>query len=65
MPSGVAVDANGDIFIADSSNNRIREVYSEQGSLAGTIITLAGGLIHTSGLVLDSTGDLYFSDSGA
>jgi hypothetical protein len=36
-PSAVAVDASGDVFIADSSNVRIRKV-----TPAGTISTVAG-----------------------
>ncbi len=26
-PSGVAVDANGDVFVADSSNNAVKQIY--------------------------------------
>ena len=41
-PVGVAIDpANGNLLIADTGNNRIREVFLS-GSLAGTIITVAG-----------------------
>ena len=37
-PSGVAVDAAGDLFIADTGNNVIREVVKATGD----IITVAG-----------------------
>jgi uncharacterized protein (TIGR03437 family) len=36
-PEGIATDSSGNLFIADTNNNRIREV-----SPAGTIITIAG-----------------------
>ena len=39
FPRGVAVDASGNLFIADTDNNRIRRV---DGS-TGVIITVAGG----------------------
>ncbi len=76
LPFGVAVDAAGNLFLADSSNNRIRRV----DAATGTISTVAGnGLIGYSGdggaalsaalsnpssLTLDAAGNLYFSDSG-
>ena len=37
-PMGVAVDAKGNLFIADTGNNRIREV-----DVNGIITTVAGG----------------------
>jgi uncharacterized protein (TIGR03437 family) len=37
LPSGVAVDAAGNVYIADTSNNSIRKVYTD-----GTITTIAG-----------------------
>ena len=37
-PQGLAVDSRGDVFIADSGNNRIRRI----DALTGTIATIAG-----------------------
>lgn len=44
LPSGIAVDGAGDVFIADSNHNRVREVLAtaQNGFAAGDIITVAG-----------------------
>jgi uncharacterized protein (TIGR03437 family) len=73
-PRGIAVDGDGNLFIADSANNRIREVTPD-----GVIHTIAGtgaaGLGEDGGdaasaqismplgLVVDGAGDIYFADS--
>jgi len=75
-PNGVAVDANGNVYIADSGNNVIREV----NPLTGIINTVAGTgatgdtgdgaaainatLNNPSGVAVDSTGDIFIADSG-
>jgi uncharacterized protein (TIGR03437 family) len=63
-PAGVAVTDDGDIFIADTSNNRIRLVTSD-----GIIETIAGGggtpLNAPGGLALDGSGDVYFAETGS
>ncbi len=50
QPSAVAVDSSGDLFIADTGNNVVREVRpGPDGGLAnGTITTIAGGGTDTS-----------------
>ena len=74
-PRGVAVDDNGDIFIADTGNHRIRQVTPD-----GVIHTIAGQgpagfsgdggpaasarMNAPGGLLLDGAGDLYFADTG-
>jgi len=74
-PYGVAVDAAGNLYIADSGNNSIRLVDTN-----GIITTVAGNgtggysgdggaatnasLADPVGLVLDVFGNLYISDSG-
>jgi uncharacterized protein (TIGR03437 family) len=74
-PTGVAVDGNGNLFIADLGNNRIRKV-----SVDGTIATIAGGAVaidigdggkavnavlrNPSSVAVDAGGNVYISDYG-
>src|SRR5204862_317026 len=75
-PVGVAVDAGGNLYIADNWNNRIRKV----AAATGIITTMAGngnptfagdGGAATSasvyvptGVALDASGNLYIADYG-
>lgn len=74
-PSGVAVDGVGNLYIADSHNNRIRKVDGNGilSTVAGNGISGFSGdggvaalaqLSNPSGIVTDSAGDLYIADSG-
>ena len=76
FPNAVAVDAAGDVFIADSGNNVIREVDLS----TGLITTVAGNgtcgysgdggpatsaeLSYPTGVAVDAKGDLFIADSG-
>src|SRR5262245_8852840 len=61
---GIAVDAAGNLYIADTNNHRVRKV-----DLNGVITTVAGGgiggsLSYPSGLALDRDGIIYIADPG-
>ena len=74
-PSGVAVDASGDIFVADAGNNEIRRV-TPQGvvtTLAGSWNTIghadgtgsAASFYGPEGIAFDPTsGNLFVADTG-
>jgi uncharacterized protein (TIGR03437 family) len=58
-PSGVATDSAGNLYIADSTNGRIRKVSG------GTITTAEGnGSDYPTGVAVDSAGNLYFARRG-
>lgn len=74
VPNGVAVDSSGNIYIADTGNNRIRKVDTN-----GIITTVAGDgsvgysgdngaatsaqLNYPTGLAVDSRGNIYIADA--
>jgi hypothetical protein len=75
-PSGLALDAAGNLYICDTNNNRVRK----RDAATGTITTMAGNgtaafagdnglataaaLKAPTGVVVDSAGNLFISDSG-
>jgi sugar lactone lactonase YvrE len=58
QPQGVAVDSSGDIFIADTGNNLVREVCaSALCGTAGVIQTITGGGMQDPRIRLSMSGD--------
>ncbi len=78
QPYGLALDSNGNLYIADLGNSRVREVSAD-----GTIQTVAGGgslaatgagqggpatmaqLMQPRNVAFDTSGNIYISDFGA
>ncbi len=58
-PRGVAVDSNGNVYIADTGNGAVRMVTTS----AGTISTLATSLNNPNGVAVDSMGNVYVADT--
>jgi len=69
-PAGLAFDTAGNLYIADSSNNRVREVVAASGIITTVLgtgdpgATLPNQLNVPTGVAIDSAGNLDVADSG-
>jgi Bacterial Ig-like domain (group 1)/NHL repeat len=73
-PTDVAVHPNGDLYIADTYNHRVRRVdasgnittFAGTGNVANTadgILASLADLNHPSGIAFDAAGNLYIADT--
>jgi sugar lactone lactonase YvrE len=64
FPNGVGVDAEGNVYVADSGNNRIQKFMSD-----GTFVTMLSGtgtqneLFSPNDVAVDMSGNVYVADS--
>ena len=71
-PSGICIDTNGNLYVADSENNKIRKITPDGSvtTLAGSVMGQADGNGITAkfsipyAICIDPSGNLYVSDSG-
>lgn len=64
LPIGIMVDPLGNVYVSDSSNNRIQKFDNKRNFITkfGTFSTLNGNFFSPQGIGIDSGGNLYIAD---
>ncbi len=59
-PTGIAVDATGNIYVADTGNNSVRMIAASTHA----VTTIATGFNAPRGVAVDAAGNVYVADTG-
>src|SRR5580698_4663365 len=65
-PTGVAVDGSGNVFVADTENNAVKEIVAVSGSIPAsnpTINVLGSGFNAPAGVAVDGNGNVFVADT--
>jgi sugar lactone lactonase YvrE len=62
LPEGLAVDANGNIFVADGMNGAVKEVLAADDYATIKTINLVSSSSYPIGVAVDGAGNLFVSD---
>jgi len=67
FPNGVAVDAKGDVFVADNGDKSVKEVVAVNGQVSSTstTVTIKSGFSNVNGVAVDASGDVFVTDGAA
>jgi sugar lactone lactonase YvrE len=64
-PGGLAFDAEGNLYVADSGNNRLLFVPNYDGALGFALaVSYGSGLSGPSAVTVDATGTVFLADTG-
>jgi len=62
FPNGVAVDGSGNVFVADTGNNTVKELLAMGGYT--TVNTLGSSFNSPEGVAVDGSGNVFVADTG-
>jgi streptogramin lyase len=64
-PLDVAVDASGNVFVADYANSAVKKMVAVGGSIPAspTILTLGSGFSYPYGVAVDASGNVFVADT--
>ena len=61
QPTGVAVDGSGNVFVADSNHNAVKEILAPGYT---TVNPLGSGFSRPTGVAVDRSGNVFVADTG-
>jgi sugar lactone lactonase YvrE len=64
VPTGIAVDNTGAMYVADSTNNLVYKFAAGSTSSSAATASFGTGLSSPSGVTIDPAGNLYIADTG-
>ena len=59
QPKGIACDKSGNVYVADTGNNRVRKI-----DMNGKVTTIAGGFSSPADVAVAPNGDIIVADTG-
>ncbi|MGD0647417.1 MAG: Ig-like domain repeat protein [Acidobacteriaceae bacterium] len=61
-PNGIAIDGSGNVYVADQTNNAVKEILAAGGY--ATVNTLGSGFSQPVGVAVDGAGNVFVANTG-